>query len=342
MGERLRFAVLGCGSFARHFGRYLLEQAEITALCDVSCEAMARCAAALEIDVPLLADYAEAVARDDVDAVAVCGPNGTHAPMAIAAARAGKHVFCEKAMALDTRECWAMVKAANDAGVRLIVGHKRRLRPPWARVAELAKSGRFGPVVSIVSTGYHSAHYGGWWREKKSGGGLLHLSGPHEIDWFRCVCGDIESVTAVSPGIQMADDIDYPDNISATFQFKSGSIASLHISLIYPILKFRESFGPYVVCREGGIQLRPSLDHIEVISRRVEGEWHIERFDDLGFDHAFRTELRGLIDWIQDGTPPPVDWECGLRAVEAMEAAYRSAEQGGAPIKLPLYPDLEP
>ena len=155
------------------------------------------------------------------------------------------------------------------------------------------------------------------------------------------MCGDAKQVTALF-GPQHDERYGFPDIIHATFQFRSGALASLSGGLSYPIHKFRESQGPWGECRHGGFKLVPYMDHIELSWHRLdEEEMHHERFDDLGFDDAFELETRDFVRWVQEDRVPCLTWVEGLRCVELMEAAYRSAEAGGQPLDLPLYPELE-
>ena len=111
------------------------------------------------------------------------------------------------------------------------------------------------------------------------------------------------------------------------------------MSLVYPVLKFRESGGPLVVCENGGMRFVPAMEHLDLAwQSRDDTEPHFERFDDLGFDHAFRQEAGDFVRWIKDGTKPCLTWEEGLRCVEVMEAALRSADENGTVLSLPLYP----
>jgi predicted dehydrogenase len=124
--------------------------------------------------------------------------------------------------------------------------------------------------------------------------------------------------------------------------YRSGAIGMLNVSLSYPLLAFRETGGPLVVCQKGGIRCVPFLDHINIYRQHHDdSEAHLERFDDLGFDHAFRTELRDFVRWIREDTPPCLTWSEGIRCVEVMEAARRSIKEGGAVVQLPLYTELE-
>ena len=134
MAGKLRFGLAGCGDFGKHLGGYLLEVADITGLCDVNRTRIGETARALNLDVPHFTDYQEMFQRGGLDAVGITAANYAHAEITVAAARAGLHVFCEKAMARTVPECWGMVRACQANDVKLMIGHKRRLRPPWARL----------------------------------------------------------------------------------------------------------------------------------------------------------------------------------------------------------------
>lgn len=339
---KLRFALCGAGDFGLHFAPYINEVAELVAVCDPNPEARARFREATGLQAVEFDRHERLLAEADIDAVALTSPNFTHKQITVAAARAGKHVYCEKAMALTVPECWEMVRACEEHGVRLMVGHKRRLRPPWARMIELCKHLR--EVVAITAALYYDArpyNFRGWWTREAQCGGTLDISGVHTTDWMRAMCGDIAAVRAIAPP-QIDTRYDFPDTLHVTYQFHSGAVASLNVAHMYPLLKFRESGGPIVICREGGIRLVPFLDHVDLYwQHHGDLEPHHERFDDLGFDHAFRKEIGDFVRWITEGAEPCLTWREGLRCVEAMEAAHRSAKQGGAIIRLPLYPELE-
>ncbi|MFH1006069.1 MAG: Gfo/Idh/MocA family oxidoreductase [Candidatus Latescibacterota bacterium] len=345
MSQKLRFGLVGCGDFGKYIGRYFLEKADIVALCDVNAAGMETTAEALALDVPCHTDYRALFAAGGLDAVIVTAANFVHAEITVAAAEAGLHVFCEKAMARNVPECWAMVRACQKHDVKLMVGHKRRLRTPWARMLELTDEAMLGEVLAVSVTQYADyrpyGFFDRWWADPKLSGGFFQMHGVHVIDWFRALCGNAKRVTALY-GPQQDPRYQYPDIVHATFQFESGALASLNGSLLFPLHKFREAQGPWAQCRNGGFKLVPEMDHIDLHWQRLdEEEPHHERFDDLGFDHAYRLEVGDFVRWIQEDRPPCLTWLEGLRCVEMMEAGYRSAESGGQPIELPLYPELE-
>ena len=342
MIKKLRFALFGCGDFGPHFAPYILEIADLEAICDPNPAALAAFEQRLQRSFHKYADPATLFEREDIDAVAITSPNFTHRDITLLAARHGKHVYCEKPMAVSVPECWEMVRACEQAGLRLMVGHKRRLRPPWARMIELKKE--VGEVIAITSCQYYDARpydLKGWWTRSAQSGGLLDIADVHILDWMRAMCGDIVTVRAESPP-QLDRRYDYPDTMHVELRFRSAAVASLNASLGYPLLKFREAGGPLVICRNGGMRFVPFLDHIDLYWQHYrDAEPHHECFADLGFDHAYRLELGDFVRWIQDGSQPCLTWREGLRCVEGMEAAHRSAAQNGSVISLPLYPELE-
>jgi predicted dehydrogenase len=340
--RRIRFALIGCGDFAAVFAAYITEAADLVAICDPSSDARTSFRQSTHLAVKEFEDYERLLSEVDIDAVAITSPNHTHKQITMAAAQAGKHVYCEKAMAHKVSDCWEMVRACESAGVRLMVGHKRRLRPPWARMIELRET--LGPPLAITDVLYHDArpyNFQGWWTREAQSGGLLDIAGVHELDWMRAMAGEVKSVSAIA-GPQADHRYDFSDTLHVQLQFRSGTVAALSVSLAYPPLKFREACGAQVVCLNGGIRLATYLEHIDLYwqHNRDNGLQHT-RYDDLGFDYAFSKEVGDFVRWIKDGTGPCLTWVEGLRCVEVIEAANRSARENGAWVGLPLYPELE-
>lgn len=345
--KKLRFALIGTGTFGPWFARYLNEVGELVAISDPKPEARARFGEISRLTLPGFDDYQRLLAEADIDAVAITGPNHLHKPITLAAARAGKHVFCEKAMATTVPDCWDMVRACDAAKVRLMVGHKRRLRPPWARMLELRE--QLGPVVAVSGTGYFDGRpddFRGWWTREAESGGLLMLSGVHELDWLRAMCGDAQAVSAIA-GPQIDPRYDFSDSIHVTLRFRSGAVGSLAVSLSYPLQRYREACGAQVVAQRGGMRLVTSYQGADLDWQRdTESQPHHERFvpegdEPVGVHEAFRKELGDFVRWIGEGIEPCLTWREGLRCVEVIEAARRSATQNGTWLELPLYPELE-
>ena len=338
----IRFGLAGCGDFSSHLAGYILPVADITAVCDPDAAARTAFVKATGLQVQEYSDCGQMCAQAPIDVVAIAAPNFAHKPLTIAAAREGKHVFCEKAMAPSVPDCWEMVRVCHSHNVRLMVGHKRRLRPPWSRMMELREE--LGRVLSISSCLYFDGapYYRGWWTRERQCGGTLFAAGVHIVDWMRAMCGDAKSVRAIAAP-KLDTRYDYPDTLHVWIDFHSSAIAALDVSLSFTPIHFRESGGPRVVFDRGHIRFDLSVDGIDLFWQRVgESESHHEHYSDLGYRYAFAKEITDFIRWVKDGTTPCLTWIEGLRCVEIMEAAQRSAKENGSILQLPLYPDLEP
>ena len=195
--RRLRFALFGTGNFGPELARYIHEVADLVAVCDPNPQSRKSFIARTNLQAREFDDYQNLLDEEEIDAVAITSPNHTHKKIAVAAAAAGRHIFCEKPMANGVPDCWEMIRACEQTGVRLMVGHKRRLRPPWARMIELCE--RMGEVLAITSCAYYDARpyqHRGWWTKEELCGGTLALKGVHIIDWMRAMCGNVGSVAA--------------------------------------------------------------------------------------------------------------------------------------------------
>jgi phthalate 4,5-cis-dihydrodiol dehydrogenase len=146
--------------------------------------------------------YERLLSDKSVEAVYVATPHQFHAAQAVAAARAGKHVLVEKPMALSLEECRAMVDAAKEAGVALVVGHSHSFDAPIQRAREIIESGSVGAVRMITALNYTDFLYRPRRPEELStalGGGAVFNQGAHQIDTVRLLGGGlVKSVRAAT------------------------------------------------------------------------------------------------------------------------------------------------
>ena len=169
----------------------------------------------------------------DCDAVAIATPPATHAALAIAAARAGRHVLCEKPMARDVGEATAMRDAVRAAGVVGMIGFEFRFHPARAMLARLIARGDLGAprlVTCIDTLPLYVAPYKeppAWWYDADAGGGWLGASGSHLIDAVRVWVGEVGATTALveTLGHGSAD-----DTFALLLRLASGARAVLHQS----------------------------------------------------------------------------------------------------------------
>jgi len=157
--------------------------------------------------VPACGSLAEALALPGVDAVTIAAPPYAHAPLAIEACHAGRHVICEKPFALDAGEAEMMVMAAESTGVVALVGHEFRWAPDRALVARALGEGVIGEprlatlVQYVPLVADPEARVPEWWFDEMRGGGWLGASGSHVVDQVRTWFGEVTSVSATLPTV---------------------------------------------------------------------------------------------------------------------------------------------
>lgn len=165
----------------------------------------------------------------DIDVIWVATPNMSHCEHTITAAKGGKHVICEKPMALSLKECDRMITAAEEAGVQLLQGHSKIFDSPIQAMRDIVKSNRLGKVVQIDTLNFND-----WLQRPRlaseidtsMGGGLVFRQGPHQVDLVRYIAGGMaRSVRAVTG--RHDPHFNTEGNFAALVEFENGTAASL-------------------------------------------------------------------------------------------------------------------
>lgn len=196
----VRVALIGCGAIAlyNHLLGLALAGARLTALCDSDPGALERARQQTGVTA-LYSDYQALLAHADCDAVIIATPNHTHAPIALAAIAAGKHVFCEKPLAMNRHEAAHMLQAAEQAGVRHMTAFTYRFVPAMRYAAQLVAEGALGERYHFRSCRLQD--WGGravGWRQVAAlaGSGELGDMLSHRIDYAHLLIGPIASLAA--------------------------------------------------------------------------------------------------------------------------------------------------
>lgn len=257
-GAPVRFALLGCGRFGWRHLEVLkrLAGVEVAVVADID-EPRAR-ETARRFGVPsYTTDFYEAAAWPGVDAVDVCLPTHLHRDAVIAAAQNGRHVFCEKPLALRVEDAVEAVAACERAGVKLQVGFCRRFDNGWMAAAEVVRQGKLGrPVVWRHATGTSGAPQP-WFFDRERGGGPFVDGAIHWYDFGRFVFGEVESVHASTRIMQPGRTA--PDTGIVSVRFVSGDELQLMWSWGLPVNvrvdELHEVLGP-----EGALSMRPRVE----------------------------------------------------------------------------------
>ncbi|MFD6139575.1 Gfo/Idh/MocA family protein [Promicromonospora sp. NPDC060271] len=169
----------------------------------------------------------EVIAHPDVDVVAICTPSGTHAALALAALKAGRHVVVEKPLALDVGDALRVARAARERGLMVSMIAQRRLEPENMALKRALDDGALGELrLATAHVHWHrdDDYYraAGWRSAADQGGGSLMNQGVHTVDLLRWLCGPVDSVTAQSG--TLAHPIEAEDATVATLRFASGAL----------------------------------------------------------------------------------------------------------------------
>src|SRR3981081_2248402 len=225
----IKFGLLGCGRLAKRpsdlLGGHHLDRASLAGVCD---PVRARAdAIASKFGVPAYYDIDDFLARKEIDAVAVLTPRGMHCENVIACARAGKHVVVEKPMALRLQDADDMIRACDEAGVKLFVVKQNRFNVPVVKAREALEAGRFGRLVLGTvrvrwcrdQSYYDQDKWRGTWAYD---GGVLSNQASHHVDMLEWFFGNVGGVHAGA--ITALVNIESEDTAVATLKFRSGAL----------------------------------------------------------------------------------------------------------------------
>jgi myo-inositol 2-dehydrogenase/D-chiro-inositol 1-dehydrogenase len=331
MPEQVRVAMIGAGRIGqRHAATLasLIPRAELAVIADVhgpSAEALAA-----RVRAPAWSTDPEAVIADPaVDAVVIGSSTDSHAPLIIAAAAAGKSIFCEKPIALDLKATDRALEAVERAGVRLQMGFQRRFDKAYARAKELIDAGALGRVEAIRDTMRDPAPASRAYLE--TSGGLYRDMTIHNFDCVRWMMGaEVTELFAmgsaiVEPMFQELDDI---DTSVISLRFDTDALGMIDNSR-------RSGFGydvrTEVFGSEGALMIGYSRDTpmLRLDANGIHSDhihWFLERFD-----QAYIDELKVFVDSIVDDTPPPITGE-DARAALALAYAAEASRRENAPV----------
>jgi len=249
--DKVRIGLIGVGWIGSHHGHNVLKNpdAELIAVADLVEDKVQQFMEQEGVSVRYYADYEELLQQDDIDAVIIASPNAMHAEQTMAAADAGKHIYCEKPMALNLDDCKKMVAAVKKAGVKFLIGYHRRFNPLYQHTRKLAEEGYFGNLFYVESDYLH--HVPGDWEiwswigKEQIGGSLFHAGSGHNVDLIRFFGGEIKEVACFKDiYLPRKEQVETEDTAIAIFRFENGMIGKV-LYCLGPILPFTFNFALY-------------------------------------------------------------------------------------------------
>ena len=291
------------------------------------------------------ADWRELVADDDIDAVAIGTPNDIHAEIAVAAAQAGKHVLCEKPLAMSLAEADAMIAACRAAGVVLMYAENLVFVPMYQRVKELAKRGQVGTPFLVKQAQCHGGPYSPWfWDVNRAGGGVVLDMGCHSI---HAICWTMgawpEAVTATMGRYAHSEKGLGEDHSTVILHFPGGAIGIAENSWAMPGGNdYLEVYGPkgrLVANLERGpaISMYTAPESETALDASTRSGWQYAMYEEA-WQFGFPQELEHFADVINGSAELRSSGEDGRRVLEIICASYESARTG-ARVALPFASD---
>lgn len=239
----------------------------------------------------------------DIDIVYVVLPNFMHKEYTIRAARAGKHVICEKPMALNAGECWEMIDACRENGVQLSIGYRMQFEPYTQEVMRLGQEQVFGRVLQVTAAaGFRYGGRDGWRLKKELGGGAMMDMGVYSLQAARYVTGE-EPVEVNARSYVTRPEIfkEVDEVMMFDLVFPSGAVASLSTGFHATLNSLKVS------CERGWFELEPFQAYRGIKGRSSKGEF---QFPDINQQAAQMDEVARCI---LDGKPLRVTGEEGLK-----------------------------
>lgn len=326
-GRKVRFAVIGTGGMGSFHARSIANDPDAELRWAVDLDLPRAEALATETNAMATASMDEALADPAVDAVVIALPTSLHRMATEAAARAGKHVFCEKPIARTAEDGEAMVAACNAAGVTLMIGHVVRFFPEYERIKEILDSGELGRVATVRAsrTNPPVQERSPWFADVEKNGGVVLDLMVHELDTLGWLFGDVERLFA--QGLTFTEAQPRRDHAVASLRFRSGVIAhvesswahtthrtSVEVAAQYGLISYSSERGSTLTI-ERTVALTENLDRPARIPSRPGVNPHL-------------WEVRHFIQCLKTGEPVLVDGHAGVRAITLANAVLDSMRTG--------------
>lgn len=330
--DKVRIALIGCGywgpNLARNFS--LVEHGELALCADLDDQALARLQRQFP-QVEMTTDVMAVLERPDIDAIALATPARTHATLALQALAAGKHVFVEKPLAMNTTDAQAMVAAATAQQRTLMVGHIFEYHPAVQYIKDLLDSGELGDLYYLYSTRVNLG------RVQTDINALWSIA-PHDVSIMLHLVGRLPAQVTARGQSFLNGTVE--DVVFVTLEFASGALGHVHASWLDPsktrqltVVGSRKMVVYDDVAAEGKVKIYDKGVYRKGEAGYGEFQYKVHSGDimmpRLEMTEPLRLECQHFVDCVRSGSQPLTDGFNGLRVVRVLQAAQNSLESGG-------------
>jgi UDP-N-acetyl-2-amino-2-deoxyglucuronate dehydrogenase len=340
--RKIHLAIVGCGRISRnHFGSLEkhADNIELAAVCDTDTKVLAEHAD--KYKVPGYAELEDMLQAEQLDLIALCTPSGIHPAQTMLAARRGVNVMTEKPMATRWQDGVNMVKACDEAGVRLFVVKQNRRNTTMQLLKRAIEEKRFGRIHMVhlnvfwarPQSYYDQAKWRGTW---EFDGGAFMNQASHYVDLLDWLIGPVDKVQAM---MSTTRDIEVEDTGVLNVRWRNGALGSMSVTMLTYAKNLEGSItilGEKGTVRIGGVavndiqlwQFEESRDYDAQIKTA-----NYETTSVYGFGHPLY--YKNVVDVLRGEAEPETDGREGLKSLELLIAAYLSARDGKT-VSLPL------
>lgn len=333
--RQIRFTIIGCGRIAQRHAEHISNVGKLDAVCDIKIER------ALELAQKHNCNYYENLEHmlqneRACHVVSVCTPNGLHAEHSIKALEAGKHVLCEKPMAIATKDCRLMIETADKMEKHLFIVKQNRFNPPIAILKKVIDEGHIGKILNVQLNCFwnrNDAYYNDsdWKGKKKLDGGTLYTQFSHFIDLIYWLNGDVKKVFVISDNLAHEGIIEFEDTGVIALEFKNGALGTIN----YTVNSYGKNmegsitiFGTKGTVKVGGQYLN-ILEYQSIKNYEIKDIPISRPANEYGFYQGSMSNhdkvYENVIDVLNNNSPIATGGEEGLKTVEIIENIYKIA-----------------
>ena len=348
--KTLNIGVIGTGVIAttKHIPNLLKrEDVKITMLCDLDTAKAEKAKADLGLnDAVVCADYKEVCTNPDIDVVHVCTPNPSHYEITMLALNNGKHVYCEKPMALTYKEAKEMTDTARAKGLKLTSGTQWRYNAAPMRMKEMVENGEFGDIYYVKSSQLRPRRlpaYGVYTSKAGNGGGVLLDGGPHSIDLPMWLTNNYEVATVRGVtfdkmknfpdcnelGPWDPDNFDVEDTAMAMITMKNGMLIYVETAWVSNMLQEAPGIIASIAGNKAGADMvGPGFEEAVRVTREVDGKLTTEtRIPEKKYN-MWEYDMDRWVEAVTGDGEPAVNSYQAAVVTRVIEAIYESAETG--------------
>lgn len=332
MNKMINVCLIGCGRagmiHARNYNGNL-RHARLMAICDPDAENLAEVQKELQVEYQYT-DYREALNNESIDAIVVVTPTHLHRDIVVAAAKAGKHIFCEKPMAGTEEECNDMIDACREYNVKLQLGFMRRFDENFKTGKEVIENKTVGEVTLLKSLTHGPSEPKEWMFDISKSGGPVAEVNSHDLDTLRWYAGaEVSMIHVIGHNFRSpekaAEYPDYYDTCAVMMQFTNGIIGMIDGAqyVQYGYDARAEILGTHGIVKVG----RQNSNNVEVVTRdKTIQAQSMPSWTKL-YQEAYVREAEAFIDAIRHDTETQVTGHDGKMALILVREGLKSLRE---------------